>query len=143
MKQISNKLATVLTVILIVVFTNQSFSQLREHVSSTEYTKYVGNLQNGINSDNVGLKISAIQMTALYQVTENSTLLFSKYKEEKDSNIKSLIAITLFMLGDSKVLAELDLDEKSILQNASLSIFAEMYKAKSETNIRNFATRAK
>lgn len=140
MKQSSQKIVVVLTVLLMVVFTSQSFSQIREHISSEEYAMYVGNLQNGINSDNVGLKISAIQFTGLYQVTENTALLISKYKEENDQNIKNLITISLFLLGDSEALIEIGLNEKSMLNNISLSMLADMYKIKSDSKIRNIAS---
>ncbi len=137
MRQTSQKIVVVLTVLLMVAFTSQSFSQIRDHISSEAYAKYVGNLQNGINSDNVGLKISAIQFTGIYQITENSSLLVKKYKEEKDPKIKSLIAISLFMLGDSEALTKIEFDEKSILNNKSLSMLAEMYKIKSDSKIRS------
>lgn len=143
MKQTSKKFTAVLTIILMVAFTNQSFSQLRENISNDKYKRCVRNLQSGINSDNVGLKISAIQFTGLYQITENSSLLFSKYKEEKDPNIKNLILISLFMLGDKEALAKLDINEKSILNNISLSMLAEMYKVKSKSKIRNSETLSK
>ncbi len=139
MRQTSQKFVVVLTVLLMVAFTSQSFSQIKEHITAEEYAKYVGNLQSGINSDNVGLKISAIQFTGLYQVTENTSLLVSKYKEEKDQNIKHLIAISLFLIGDSEALMKIGLDEKSILNNFSLSMLAEMYKIKAGSKIRNIA----
>ena len=137
MRQTSQKFVIVLTVLLMVAFTSQSFSQIKEHISSEAYAKYVGNLQSGINSDNIGLKISAIQFTGIYQITENSALLLKKYKEEKNPKIKSLIAISLFMLGDSEALAKIDFDEKSILKSTSLSMIAEMLKLKSDSKIRN------
>ena len=140
MKQNSQKIVSVLTLVLMVAFVSQSFSQLREHIPASEYAMYVGNLQNGINSDNPGLKINAIQFTGIYQITENSSLLVSKYKEEKDPNIKNLIAISLFMLENSEGLAKIGLDEKSILENISLSMLAEMYKVRSESKIRNSIT---
>ena len=143
MKQTTQKFVAVLTVLFMVAFTSQSYSQLREHVPSSEYAKYVGNLQNGINSDNVGLKINAIQFTGIYQITENLSLLISKYKEEKDQNIKNIIAISLYMLEDPEALAKIGLDEKSILKNISLSMLAKMYKVKSESKIRNFETLSK
>ena len=139
MRQTSQKIVAVLTVLLMVTFTSQSFSQIRDHVSSETYARYVGNLQNGINSDNVGLKIRSIQFTGIYQITENSSLLVKKYKEEKDPKIKSLIAISLIMLGDSEALTKIDFDEKSILENISLSMLAEMYKIKSDRKIRSIA----
>lgn len=140
MKQKTQKIVAVLTVLLMVIFASQSFSQVREHVSASEYAKYVGNLQNGINSDNVGLKINAIQFTGIYQITENSSLLIKKHKEEKDLNIKNIIAISLYMLGDPEALAKIGLDEKSILKNISLSMLAEMYNVKSESKIRHLMT---
>ena len=138
MKQTSQKFVVVLTVLLMVAITSQSFSQIKEHVSAKQYAIMVGNLQNGINSDNVGLKRSTIQFSGIYKVTENASLLVSKYKEEKDPDIKNLIAISLFMLGDSEALAQIGLDRKSILNNISLSMLAQMYKVSSEIEIRNF-----
>ena len=140
MRQTSQKFVVVLTVLLMVTFTSQSFSQIKEHISTEAYAKYVGNLQSGINSDNVGLKISAIQFTGLYQVTENTSLLIAKYKEEKDQNIKNLIAISLFLIGDSEALLKIGLTENSILNNISLSMLAEMYKIKSDRKIRSIAS---
>jgi len=138
MKQTSQKFVVVLTVLLMVVFTSQSFSQIKEEVSAKQYSNMVANLQNGINSDNVGLKICTIQYTGIYKITENASLLVSKYKEEKDPDIKNLIAISLFMLGDSEALAQIGLDRKSILNNISLSMLAQMYEVSSEIEIRNF-----
>ena len=140
MKRTSQNIVAVLTLVVMVAFTSQNYSQMKENISSAAYAKYVGNLQSGINSENIGLKISAIQFTGIYQVTENASLLVSKYKEEKDLDIKNLIAISLYMLGDSIALAEIDLNEKSVLKNISLSMLAEMYKVKSESKIRNLVT---
>ena len=140
MKRTSQNIVAVLTLVVMVAFTSQNYSQMKENISSAAYAKYVGNLQSGINSENIRLKISAIQFTGIYQVTENASLLVSKYKEEKDLDIKNLIAISLYMLGDSIALAEIDLNEKSVLKNISLSMLAEMYKVKSESKIRNLVT---
>jgi hypothetical protein len=140
MKQTSQKIAIVLTVLVMVASTSNSFSQVKELMEPAKYSNYVGNLQNGINSENLGLKINAIQYTGIYQIAENEALLIQKYKEEKNPNIKTLIAISLFMIGNSEALQKIGLDEKSVLNNISLSMLADMYKAKSEIKIRTFAT---
>ena len=140
MKQTSQKIAVILTVIAMFIFAEQNFSQIRELTDSSKYSNYVGNLRNGINSDNVGLKVNAIQFTGIYQIVENEPLLVEKYKQENDPNIQNLIAISLFMLGDSESLSKIGLDKKSILNDTSLSILMEMYKIKSENRIRNFVT---
>jgi hypothetical protein len=139
MKQTSQKFVVALTVLLMVAFTSQSFSQIKDRMSAKQYANAVANLQIGINSDNVGLKISTIQFTGIYKVTENTSLLVAKYTEEKDPDIKNLIAISLYMLGDSEALAKIGLNKKSILNNISLGMLAEMYKVTSTIEIRNFA----
>ena len=140
MKQTSLKIVVVLTVLAMVTLTSQNFSQVRELVASSKYSEFVGNLKNGINSDNVGLKVNAIQFTGIYQIVENESLLIEKYKEEKDPNIRNLIAVSLFMVGDSVALSKIGLTEKNILNNISLTMLVEMYKVRSERKIRNFAT---
>jgi len=139
MKQTSIKIVVVLTVLAMVTLTSQNFSQVRDLTTSSKYSDFVGNLKNGINSDNDGLKVDAIQFTGIYQIVENESLLIEKYKEEKNPNIKNLIAVSLFMVGDSLALSKIGLSEKSILNNISLSMLVEMYKVKSERKIRNFA----
>ncbi len=74
MKQTSQKIAVMLTVIAMFIFADQNFSQIRELTDSSKYSNYVGNLRNGINSDNVGLKVNAIQFTGIYQIVENEPL---------------------------------------------------------------------
>ena len=140
MKQTSIKIVVVLTVLAMVTLTSQNFSQVRDLTTSSKYSDFVGNLKSGINSDNDGLKVDAIQFTGIYQIVENESLLIEKYKEEKNPNIKNLIAVSLFMVGDSLALSKIGLSEKSILNNISLSMLVEMYKVKSERKIRNFAT---
>lgn len=139
MKQTSLKIVVVLTVLAMVTPTSQNFSQVRDLTTSSKYSDFVGNLKSGINSDNDGLKVDAIQFTGIYQIVENESLLIEKYKEEKNPNIKNLIAVSLFMVGDSLALSKIGLSEKSILNNISLSMLVEMYKVKSERKIRNFA----
>jgi hypothetical protein len=139
MKQTSIKIVVVLTVLAMVTLTSQNFSQVRDLTTSSKYSDFVGNLKSGINSDNDGLKVDAIQFTGIYQIVENESLLIEKYKEEKNPNIKNLIAVSLFMVGDSLALSKIGLSEKSILNNISLSMLVEMYKVKSERKIRNFA----
>jgi len=140
MKQTSIKIVVVLTVLAMVTLTSQNFSQVRDLTTSSKYSDFVGNLKSGINSDNDGLKVDAIQFTGIYQIVENESLLIEKYKEEKNPNIKNLIAVSLFMVGDSLALSKIGLSEKSILNNISLSMLVEMYKVRSERKIRNFAT---
>lgn len=138
MKQTSKKFVTVFTVILLFAFSTQNFSQLRNTVEKTKYDNYVGNLKNGINSDNLGLKICAIQFTALYQISENAELLVSKYKVEKNKDMKNLIAFALYIIGDEKALEEINVDEKSILENISLNMLVDIYKFQSAKNVRYF-----
>ena len=45
MKQKTQKIVAVLTVLLMVIFASQNFSQVREHIPASEYAKYVGNFK--------------------------------------------------------------------------------------------------
>lgn len=138
MKQTSKKFVTVFTVILLFAFSTQNFAQLRDTVEKVKYDRYVGNLKNGINSNNNGLKICAIKFTALYQISENAQLLVSKYKVEKNEDIKNLIAFALYMIGDQKALEQINVDEKSLLKNISLNMIVDIYKLQSGSNLRHF-----
>lgn len=59
-------------------------------------------LKTGIQSDNIGLKKCSIYFAGLYEVHDVVDALTSQLKKEKDPEIKTLIALSLFRIGDEK-----------------------------------------
>lgn len=128
MKHLSKRIVTTLTIILLFAFSTQNFSQLKNSVNPSKWDRYVANLRNGINSENIGLKKSAIQFTCFYNIKENIPLLVRKYNEEKNQEIKDFIALSLYIIGDSSALKQINLTEESILNKISVNMFVEIYK---------------
>lgn len=81
------------------------------------YEKMLENLKAGIQSDITGLKKSCIYYIGYYQMKEAEGFLVNQLKEEKDPEIRMLMAFSLFEVGSEKgyeaigTLAEYDKNE--------------------------------
>ena len=64
--------------------------------------KFLKNLENGIQSDNVGLKKSCIYYVGLYKLSKSVDFLVDQLDEEKDPDVRMLIALSLYKVGDEK-----------------------------------------
>ncbi len=64
--------------------------------------KFIGNLNIGIKSDNEGLRKSCIYFTGLYQLKECVPALVEQLAKEEEPDVKILIALSLYRIGDNK-----------------------------------------
>lgn len=64
--------------------------------------RMIGNLVNGINSDNEGLKRSAIYYAGKYKVDEAVDALVEQLEIETSTENKYLISLSLYLIGDNK-----------------------------------------
>jgi hypothetical protein len=62
----------------------------------------LANLKMGLQSDNAGLKKSSICLIGLYKMAGGVDALIEQLKVETDPEIKNLIALSLFKIGDPK-----------------------------------------
>lgn len=66
------------------------------------YERVVKNFEQGIQSENLGLKMSSIYYIGFYQISEAAGTLVKQLKKEKDPEVRALIALSLFKIGDEK-----------------------------------------
>lgn len=94
-----NKIITVAVFALLLI----SISAQTNSVENFNFNENaIGNLIMGITSDNPGLKKSSIYFAGKYQLEEVKDVLENQLKIEEDPNIKILIALSLFKIGDAK-----------------------------------------
>jgi HEAT repeat protein len=70
--------------------------------SELKQKRMIGNLLNGINSDNEGLKRSAIYYAGKYKVDEAVDALVEQLEAETSTENKYLISLSLYLIGDNK-----------------------------------------
>jgi hypothetical protein len=78
------------------------FEKVQDKLGSKKYSKAVSNLMAGINSENLGLKKSCIYYAGLYEIPEAVDVLIKQMKNESDPDVKILIALSLYKIGDTK-----------------------------------------
>jgi HEAT repeat protein len=93
--------ALLLTVIL-VALTMNLFAQEDKDENRYPNEKAIKNLITAINSDNDGLRRSAVYFAGKYKVKETVSPLAEILKKEKDPNNRVLIALALFEIGDEE-----------------------------------------
>ncbi|MGE5437770.1 MAG: HEAT repeat domain-containing protein [Syntrophothermus sp.] len=62
----------------------------------------IPNLKQAVQSENTGLKKSAIYMAGKYKIAEMVESLVNQLAKEDDDNVKVLIALSLYEIGDEK-----------------------------------------
>ena len=75
-----------------------------KEVTTNQYA--LQNLVAGIQSDNIGVKRSAIYFAGKYQIAEVEETLITQLKEEEDASTRILIALVLFEMGSEEGLLE-------------------------------------
>jgi len=140
----TNSLVVLVAAVLSVVFS--SVGSFAQNVSIKELTpnKYaLENLLNGIESDNEGVKRSAIYFAGKYKIAEAEDALIAQLKKEQNPSTRILIALVLFEMGSDeglmyvKKLSMEDADAKvrrmsthifyEYLQNSMASDFSDQY----------------
>ena len=121
MKTTISKSKTMLVAItfLAILFTTVLNAQKTITKAELKQKRMIGNLVNGINSDNEGLKRSAIYYAGKYKVDEAVDALVEQLKNETSTENKYLISLSFsgFVFSDS----EIDSDEGIIFIPESCS----------------------
>ena len=93
-------------VLLAAVLTGSVYSQ-KNSIKDVTPNKYaLQNLVAGIQSDNTGVKRSAIYFAGKYRIAEAEETLIIQLKEENDPSTKILIALVLYEMGSEEGLLE-------------------------------------
>jgi HEAT repeat protein len=99
----TNSLVVLFAAVLSVVFS--AVGSFAQNVSIKELTpnKYaLENLLNGIESDNEGVKRSAIYFTGKYKIAEAEDALIAQLKKEQNPSTRILIALVLLEMGSDE-----------------------------------------
>ena len=131
----------VLIIVSLLLLASISYSQSQDqkktlkHVSVSEFSdrqwteKNIANLITGIQSDNLGLRKSAIYLSGLYEITEAVPVLVDQLKKEENADVKILTALVLFRLEDPKGMEAIEnlykQDENTHVKNMSKAILDE------------------
>ena len=131
-----SSLAAVTAALLVLIFAGSVYSQT-EIVKTNSINEVTGNkyaLKNllaSIQSENPGVKRSAIYLTGKYRIAEAENTLMEQLKIEKDPNTRILIALVLYEMGSDeglsevKKLSETDISRK--VRNMAAHLFEEYF----------------
>ncbi|MCC6551062.1 MAG: HEAT repeat domain-containing protein [Ignavibacteriaceae bacterium] len=93
-----------LTIVTVLVLLFQvGFIQAQESTQSRYFKEklYLQNLITGIQSENTGLRRSAIYLAGKYRLTEVNEALIEAMKTEIDPSTRILIALALYNIGET------------------------------------------
>ena len=100
--------------------------------------KFVGNLNVGIKSSNEGLRKSCIYFTGVYLLKECVPTLVEQLSKENNPNVKILIALSLYRIGDEngiKAVENLSMnDENAKVRKMGNAILIEFANSKKLTS---------
>ena len=104
MKTTKSKSKTTLAAIALfaLLFTTALNAQKTITKAELKQKRMISNLVNGINSDNEGLKRSAIYFAGKYKVEEAVDALVDQLEMETSTENKYLISLSLYLIGDEK-----------------------------------------
>lgn len=101
------ELSFILVLLFFVLGITVSFGQNQKLSSVTNHKYALQNLEMGIQSENQGVRKSAIYLAGKYQFIETEDTLIKQLKVESESNIKVLIGLALFRMNSEKGMNEL------------------------------------
>jgi HEAT repeat protein len=125
----SEKFYFALVAVLFVLLVTDTFGQ-NQKISDLSKHKYaLQNLEMGIQSENEGVRESAIYLAGQYRFIDTEDALIEQLKVEKDSDIKVLIGLALYRMDSEKGMNELlglaTQDENSRVRRMSSAIYSE------------------
>ena len=125
----AEKVYFILVVILFFFLVTDSFGQ-NQKISNLSKHKYaLQNLEMGIQSENDGVRESAIYLAGQYRFIDTEDALIQQLRVEKKSDIKVLIGLALFRMRREKGMNELlglaTQDENSRVRRMSSAIYSE------------------
>jgi hypothetical protein len=125
----SEKLYFALVAILFFFLVTDSFGQ-NQKISDLSKHKYaLQNLEMGIQSENKGVRESAIYFAGQYRFIDTEDALIKQLKVEKESDIRVLIGLALYRMDSEKGMNELQnlvsKDENPRVRRMSNAIYNE------------------
>jgi hypothetical protein len=104
MKLITNTLVTkvVLILVLALFITTATSGQVARTQKPVIKQKAIANLIVGINSENEGLRKSAIYLSGKYEIDQTVDALIEQLKAEKIPSVRISIALALYKIGSEK-----------------------------------------
>lgn len=88
---------------LLVVWLSTSTGLLAQSSNYKNINEYsIESLNEGIQSDNPGLRKSSIYMAGLYKINESVNTLVNQLEREKNPSTRVLIALSLYNIGNPK-----------------------------------------
>lgn len=94
---------TILLLALATVVTLTTTAQTKHTLNENA----ISNLKNGIESENTGLKRSAIYFAGYYKVDEMVESIREEMLNSNDPQIQVLAALALYEIGDERVMSDL------------------------------------
>lgn len=95
------------TFVFVLFAFNQSNAQNFETQAKAQYEYALENLEQGIRSDNYGLRRSAIYLAGKYQIEAAAETLLAQLDDEEYPENRILIGLSLYEIGNTEAVAEL------------------------------------
>ena len=125
----AEKVYFILVVLLFVLLVTDTFGQNKKISDLSKHKFALQNLEMGIQSENDGVRESAIYLAGQYRFIDTEDALIKQLKVEKKSDIKVLIGLALFRMSSEKGMNELQRlatqDENFRVRRMSSAIYSE------------------
>ena len=128
----SRKQTAVVVAIFLLLVTGININLFAQPIPITDVTKNeyaLDNLKSGINSENIGVRKSAIYFAGKYRIAEVVNCLVERLENEEEASIRLLIAYSLYEIKDSegmKAVKELSLKDDDVkVKRMSLNLYEE------------------
>jgi HEAT repeat protein len=102
-----NKIFTIILTAALILPASLILAQTSSIKDVTTNKYAIDNLLASIKSDNEGVRRSSIYYAGKYKISEAEQVLIEQLKIERNSSIRTLIAVVLYELGSEEGLAEI------------------------------------
>ena len=139
MKSLKNKSVMVVTLtVLFAMLLSLNVAAQPRSISDLTKNKYaLDNLKAGINSENIGVRKSAVYFAGKYQIIEVVNCLVERLENENEPSVRLLIAYSLYEIKDAKgmkAVKELSLLDKDVkVKRMSKNLYKEYLENTSTT----------
>ena len=125
----SEKLYFALVALLFILLVTDTFGQSQKISDLSKHKYALQNLEMGIQSENEGVRESAIYLAGQYRFIDTEDALIQQLRVEKKSDIRVLIGLALFRMNSEKGMNELQKlalkDENPRVRRMSSAIYRE------------------
>ncbi len=128
-RRLTNRFYKAVSLITVLMLLSSTVLSAQNDKTADVRKSAIKNLVEGINSDNTGLKKSCIYMAGRYKLQEMLDVLSEKLEDEKDADVRVLIALSLYQIGLNK---GIDAVKEAAIYDKDLKvrkICAEIYNA--------------